>query len=30
MSRLHDLELLPEKQGEEAPIIALLNRIADL
>ena len=30
MSRLHDLGLLPEKQGEEAPIIALLNQISDL
>jgi len=30
MSSLHDLGLLPEKQGEEAPIIALLNQITDL
>jgi hypothetical protein len=30
MSRLHDLGLLPEKQGEEAPIVALLNQISDL
>ncbi len=30
MSSLHDLGLLPEKQGEEAPIIALLNQISDL
>jgi hypothetical protein len=30
MGRLHDLGLLPEKQGEEAPIIALLNQISDL
>jgi hypothetical protein len=30
MSRLHDLGLLPEKQGEEAPIIALLNQISGL
>ena len=30
MSGLHDLGLLPEEGGEEAPIIALLNQIADL
>jgi hypothetical protein len=30
MNSLHDLGLLPEKGGEEAPIIALLNQIADL
>jgi hypothetical protein len=30
MSSLHDLGLLPEKQGEEAPIIALLDQISDL
>jgi hypothetical protein len=30
MGRLHDLGLLPEKQGEDAPIIALLNQISDL
>jgi hypothetical protein len=30
MNGLHDLGLLPEKGGEEAPIIALLNQIADL
>jgi len=30
MNSLHDLGLLPEEGGEEAPIIALLNQIADL
>jgi hypothetical protein len=30
MSSLHDLGLLPEKQGEEAPIVALLNQITEL
>jgi hypothetical protein len=30
MSNLHDLGLLPEKEGEQAPIIALLNQISDL
>jgi hypothetical protein len=30
MSSLHDLGLLSEKQGEEAPIVALLNQIAAL
>jgi len=30
MNGLHDLGLLPEEGGEEAPIIALLNQIADL
>ena len=30
LNGLHDLGLLPEQGGEEAPIIALLNQIADL
>jgi len=30
MNSLHDLGLLPEQGGEEAPIIALLKQIADL
>ena len=30
MNSLHDLGLLPEHSGEEAPIIALLKQIADL
>jgi len=30
MSSLHDLGLLPEKEGEQVPIIALLNQISDL
>ena len=30
LNGLHDLGLLPEQGGEEAPIIALLKRIADL
>jgi hypothetical protein len=30
MNSLHDLGLLPEQSGEEAPIIALLKQIADL
>jgi hypothetical protein len=30
MSSLHDLGLLPQEKGEEAPIIALLNQISDL
>jgi hypothetical protein len=30
MNSLHDLGLLPEEGGEEAPIIALLNQIVDL
>jgi hypothetical protein len=30
MSSLHDLGLLPERGGDEAPIIALLNQISDL
>jgi hypothetical protein len=30
MNSLHDLGLLPEEGGEGAPIIALLNQIADL
>jgi hypothetical protein len=30
MNSLHDLGLLPQEKGEEAPIIALLNQIADL
>jgi len=30
MNGLHDLGLLPEEGGEEAPIIALLNQIAEL
>ena len=30
MNSLHDLGLLPEEAGKEAPIIALLNQITDL
>lgn len=30
MNGLHDLGLLPEEAGEEAPVIALLNQITDL
>ena len=30
MNGLHDLGLLPEQAGEEAPVIALLNQITDL
>ena len=30
MNGLHDLGLLPEAAGEEAPVIALLNQITDL
>jgi hypothetical protein len=30
MNGLHDLGLLPESKGQEAPIVALLNRISDL
>ena len=30
MNGLHDLGLLPEAEGQEAPIVALLNQISDL
>jgi len=30
MNGLHDLGLLPEAKGQEAPIVALLNQISDL
>ena len=30
MNSLHDLGLLPESKGQEAPIVALLNQISDL
>jgi hypothetical protein len=30
MNGLHDLGLLPETKGQEAPIVALLNQISDL
>ena len=30
MNGLHDIGLLPEEAGEEAPVIALLNQITDL
>ena len=30
MNSLHDLGLLPQQAGEEAPVVALLNQISDL
>ena len=30
MNGLHDLGLLPQQAGEEAPVVALLNQISDL